>query len=87
MCSGFATNVFLLFFFSFLVVLAFGVKESMSLNNLFTAINVTVVLFVIVAGSFKGKHLTRLFSSYFLVLEIYIFFFFSYNDKRFFFRS
>lgn len=36
------------------VVLAFGVKESMSLNNLFTSVNMAVVLFVIVAGSFKA---------------------------------
>ncbi|XP_034241850.1 high affinity cationic amino acid transporter 1-like isoform X2 [Thrips palmi] len=47
---------FFAFTMSFLlsVILAFGVKESMSLNNLFTAVNMAVVLFVIVAGSFKA---------------------------------
>jgi len=31
------------------------VKESSTVNSLFTIINVGVVLFVIIAGSFKGK--------------------------------
>jgi len=37
------------------VALAVGVKESSTVNSLFTIINVGVVLFVIIAGSFKGK--------------------------------
>lgn len=47
---------FFAFIISFLlsVILAFGVKESMSLNNLFTCVNMAVVLFVIIAGSFKA---------------------------------
>jgi amino acid transporter len=35
--------------------LALGVKESSLVNNLFTLVNIGVVLFVIIAGSFKGK--------------------------------
>lgn len=38
------------------VALALGVKESSSVNNLFTIVNIGVVLFVIFAGSFKGEH-------------------------------
>lgn len=45
-----------IFFYHLTVVLAFGVKESMSLNNLFTVVNMAVVLFVIVAGAFKGTN-------------------------------
>jgi cationic amino acid transporter 2 len=37
------------------VALALGVKESSSVNNLFTIVNIGVVLFVIIVGSFKGK--------------------------------
>lgn len=36
--------------------LALGAKESSLFNNVFTAINLSVVLFVIVAGAFKGKY-------------------------------
>lgn len=43
-------------------MLAFGVKESMSLNNLFTVVNMAVVLFVIVAGAFKGTNSISYFS-------------------------
>lgn len=47
-------------FLSFLLILlvtsllAFGVKESTMLNNIFTAINLFTVLLVIIAGSIKG---------------------------------
>jgi hypothetical protein len=37
------------------VALALGVKESSLVNNLFTIVNIGVVMFVILAGSFKGK--------------------------------
>lgn len=37
------------------VALSLGVKESSLVNNLFTIVNIAVVLFVILAGSFKGK--------------------------------
>mgnify|MGYP006952287878 CR=1 FL=1 len=47
---------FLSFFFVMIVagLLAFGVKESTTLNNLFTGLNLAVITFVIVAGSIKG---------------------------------
>lgn len=35
--------------------IAFGVKESTRLNTAFTLLNLSVVLFVIIAGLFKGK--------------------------------
>lgn len=35
--------------------LAFGAKESSVANNFFTLVNLLVVLFVIIAGSFKGN--------------------------------
>lgn len=39
----------------FLVGLAFGIKESTIANNIFTTVNVLVVIFVVIAGSIKGK--------------------------------
>lgn len=39
----------------FSVVLAFGVKESSLFNNVFTGLNLVVVVFVVIAGSFYGK--------------------------------
>ncbi|XP_024867061.1 cationic amino acid transporter 2-like [Temnothorax curvispinosus] len=39
----------------FSAALAFGAKESSMANNIFTLVNLSVVLFVIIAGSFKGK--------------------------------
>lgn len=50
-------------FFAFIVVmlftmaLAFGAKESSVVNNIFTFLNLTVVLFVIIVGSFKSDPL------------------------------
>lgn len=39
----------------FTLALAFGAKESSILNNVFTFLNLSVVLFVIIAGSFKAN--------------------------------
>lgn len=36
-------------------LLAFGVKESTMLNNIFTGLNMIVIAIVIVAGAIKGK--------------------------------
>ncbi|KAF5273948.1 hypothetical protein FQA39_LY01063 [Lamprigera yunnana] len=47
-------------FFSFVIsvvlaaALAFGMKGSASVNNIFTIVNLAVVLFVVIAGSFKA---------------------------------
>lgn len=40
--------------FHFTAALAFGAKESSMANNIFTITNLSVVLFVIIAGAFKG---------------------------------
>lgn len=39
----------------FTLAIAFGAKESSIVNNIFTFLNLSVVLFVIVAGSFKAN--------------------------------
>lgn len=36
-------------------LLAFGVKESSFLNNIFTTVNLLTILIVIIAGSIYGK--------------------------------
>ena len=41
--------------FLFSAALAFGAKESSLANNVFTIVNLSVVIFVIIAGAFKGK--------------------------------
>jgi len=51
--------------FSFLLfsgVLAFGVKESSLFNNVFTALNLGVVAFVVIAGGIHGKKIYQLIS-------------------------
>ena len=40
--------------------LAFGAKESSLANNVFTLVNLGVVLFVICAGSIKGTYLSEI---------------------------
>lgn len=40
---------------SWIAALAFGAKESSVANNFFTLTNLSVVLFVIIAGSLKGN--------------------------------
>lgn len=54
----FLSDYFDAFAFSITIVLtlllSFGVKESSFVNNFFTALNLGVVIFVIVAGSFYG---------------------------------
>ena len=37
------------------VALAFGLKESSWANNIFTLVNLAVVLFVVIAGATKGE--------------------------------
>lgn len=38
-----------------LAAVAFGAKESTIVNNVFTLVNLTVVVFVVISGSIKGK--------------------------------
>jgi amino acid transporter len=37
------------------VVLCFGVKESSFMNNIFTLVNIAIIIFVIICGSFKAN--------------------------------
>jgi amino acid transporter len=46
----------LIFIIHISVALAFGAKESSVVNNLFTFLNLGVVLYVIITGAFKGEH-------------------------------
>lgn len=39
------------------VALALGVKESSRMNNIFTSINIIVIIFVIIAAGSKGQPL------------------------------
>jgi len=54
--------------FAFIVTILFswaiasGAKESTRVNNVFTMLNLGVVLFVIIAGLFKGKSEKPFFS-------------------------
>lgn len=41
-------------------LLAFGVKESSFLNNIFTSVNIITILIVIVAGSINGEYNMRI---------------------------
>lgn len=43
------------------IALAFGLKESSMVNNVFTCLNVAVVLFIIVAGSLQGAKNLRFY--------------------------
>lgn len=38
-------------------LLAFGVKESSFLNNIFTAVNLITIAIVLVAGAINGKYI------------------------------
>jgi len=40
---------------SFPVILAIGVKESTTFNNIFTGVNLLVVLYAVICGAFKAN--------------------------------
>lgn len=44
----------------FALAIAVGAKESSRLNNVFTFLNLSVVVFVIIAGLFKGRYLSHI---------------------------
>jgi amino acid transporter len=46
----------LIFIIHISVALAFGAKESSTINNLFTFLNLGVVLYVIITGAFQGEY-------------------------------
>lgn len=53
------------------VCLAFGMKESSLVNNLCTAVNMGIVVFVVIAGAMNGKILFIFYPSrQFLVLQL-----------------
>ena len=47
-------QIYCITIFSISGALAFGVKESSKVNNVFTLLNVAMVAFVIIAGAIKG---------------------------------
>lgn len=46
-----------------IVGLAFGMKESAVANNIFTILNILVVIFVVIAGSIKGNLIWSFFTN------------------------
>ena len=51
----------LIFIIHISVALAFGAKESSTVNNLFTFLNLGVVLYVIITGAFQGEYFIRFY--------------------------
>lgn len=63
------------FIYLFSVCLAVGLRGSTIVNNLFTAVNLCVVIFVIIAGAINGESFKRHFERMFkiIMLPFYIF--------------
>lgn len=65
-------------FFSFVIVLllavilAIGVRESTIMNNIFTSVNIIVILIVLVAGAIKCKYFIS--NLYIVNMQSHIFF-------------